>query len=258
MEFLSIKDTNYADKKQGMSSKDQVNIILSVANQGLEVKEQTKLNDFIGGLTEEHSRYFSKVLKAKTSGQEKAIISALLNKYKNLYSNEAEKREFREHLANMLKSDKLTDGALKYMLERILSKDSDENPKKKEKPEGQVQEPENGQPEEGSGPEGEDEGEGEGQPAQAAAPAQDTNNSASDFYSDWEDEFNDDNLTISEEEFDDLIDNDEIKSLLGEDKVYSSAKDFLREKLINQAKEVTYSSRMIAEDFIFDKLFLKH
>jgi hypothetical protein len=56
---------------------------------------------------------------ATTTSQEKAIISALLNKYPEIGSNEAQQRELRERLEEMLTSNKLDDGSLKYLVERL-------------------------------------------------------------------------------------------------------------------------------------------
>lgn len=170
MEFLSLEENLYSDGKKGKSNKDNVNIILSVVGQGLEVKEQTDLNNFVGGLTEEHKTYFSKVIKSKSTDQEKAIISALLNKYPKLKNNEAQQREFREHLENMLDTGKVKSGALKYLLERLLEVDK----KKKEEEQAEAEaEAEEQQAPEGGAPEG---GE-EAQEAAAEPQAADTENS---------------------------------------------------------------------------------
>jgi hypothetical protein len=176
MEFLSLEESLYSDGKKGKSNKDNVNIILSVVGQGLEVKEQTDLNNFVGGLTEAHKTYFSKVIKSKSTDQEKAIISALLNKYPKLKNNEAQQREFREHLENMLDTGKVKSGALKYLLERLLEVDK----KKKEEEQAEAEaEAEEQQAPEGEAPEG-----GEEAPEGAAQPqAADTESSEEDRYS---------------------------------------------------------------------------
>jgi len=223
MKFL---DTSYSDGKQGRSEKDKMNIVLSVLGQGLEVKEQTKLNDFVGGLTKSDKTFFEKVKKSKTTAQEKAIVSALLNKYPNLLDNEKEQKGFRDHISNLLKIDKLDEGALKYMFERILSKQVKEEKKEEPKPEPE-------QEEEGEEGEGEQAKEVEAEQAEGggeAAPAVDTENSELDFYTHWENEFNDTETELTEDEFSNLIDEKEIEMLLGEEKVYSSPKDFLKEK----------------------------
>jgi beta-glucosidase-like glycosyl hydrolase len=222
MKFL---DTSYSDGKPGRSEKDKMNIVLSVLGQGLEVKEQTKLNDFVGGLTKSDKTFFEKVKKSKTTAQEKAIVSALLNKYPNLLDNEKEQKGFRDHLSNLLKVDKLDEGALKYMFERILSKQVKEEKKEEPKPEPE-QEQEEGEGEQAQEVEAQ-EAEGGEQPQTEAV---DTENSELDFYTHWETEFNDTETELTEDEFSNLIDNNEIEMLLGTEKVYSTATEFLKEK----------------------------
>jgi hypothetical protein len=177
MEFLTLNDSLYSDEKQGQSNSDKVNIILSVVGQGLEVKTQTTLNDFVGGLTDSHKKYFDKVMKSKTSDQEKAIISALLNKYPKLKNNEAQQREFRKHVSNLLGTDKLNEGALKYLLERILEVDSQE--KEKEQQEAEAQQPEQPQDEQPQAEQPQDEPAQEGAPQPAETQNSDTTYSGS-------------------------------------------------------------------------------
>lgn len=176
MEFLTLGDTTYSDKKKGQSSADKTNIILSVVGQGLEVKAQTELNNFVGGLTPEHQAYFKKVAKSKSTDQEKAIISALLNKYPKLKKNKTQQKDFREHVSNMLKTDTIQEGALKYLLERLL--EVEKTKKKKEQQEDEAEQEDSEQPQEQAQPQ--DEGEAaEGEAPQAA----DTENSEEDYFS---------------------------------------------------------------------------
>lgn len=248
MDFLSIQDTSYSDKKQGQSMKDRVNIVLSITNQGLEVQEQTKLNDFVGGLTDAHAKYMKSVVKSKPSNQEKAIISALLNKYPKLFTNEAQKREFREHLTNLLKKDKINEGAMKYLVERLLSKEADK-PEQPEAPQPEPEAPEGEEGDDGEPAESGDNEEGNQPDSSQKAPAADTNNS--DFFSDWDDDFNDAHTDLTEDDFNDLLDHKEVSGLLGES-TFSTPQEFLINK--DLSKEVVYSTRMLAEDFIAEKL----
>lgn len=263
MDFLTMEDSFYSAKGREKASKknttkDKVNIILSLVDRGLETKEQTEENDFAGGLSDKDAKYYKEVLKSKPTNQEKAIISALLNKYPKLYKEEAQQREFREHVENLLNEGKLEDGALKYLLSRLLEKEDADKDKKRGKEEEQVEEvqPE-GQPEGG-----EEEGEGaqpavsqEQMEAQQAGAAQE--GAYSDFYSEWEKEFNDTDIDLTEDQFNDLLAEEELKQLLGEDKLYASLSEkFLVRKLTeSMSKEREYSSLMVAEDFILDRVF---
>lgn len=269
MDFLTMKDSVYsksdaqkkAEKKN--TNKDKVNIVLSIVDRGLETKEQTKENDFAGGLSGKDAKFYKEVLKSKPTNQEKAIISALLNKYPELYKEEAQQREFREHVENLLKADKLENGSLRYLLNRLLENDDSKSDKKKGKDkeqEEQEEEVQNQQP-------NNEEGEGEDvQPAvtqeqlaaqQAQAGAQE--GAFSDFYSEWEREFNDSITDLTEDQFNDLLAEEELNELLGEDNMYSSLSEkFLRDRMIkDSARDVEYSSLMVAEDFILDKMFSK-
>jgi hypothetical protein len=234
MEFLSI-DTSYSDGSKGRSSEDKVNIILSTVNKGLESKEQKDLNNFVGGLTESHSKYFTKVISSTPKDKEKAIISALLNKYPELESNEDQKKDFKEHVSNLLKEGKLRNGALKYLLERLLGVEPNSEEALEDSKEGKKEE----------------------KSKEDDFKEKDSENSDLDFYSEWDKEFKDSETSLSEEDFYSLTSEEELDNLLEDS--YSEevnlSQAFLQTKKDEIVKDKEYTSLMKAEDFIVDKLW---
>lgn len=209
--------TKISDGKQGKSDNDSLSIVMAVIEQALRLKDKAKFTDFIDGLEDTHKTYLDKVIKSKTSPQEKAIVSALLNKYPKLTESKKQELEFKSHVTNMMNINKLGDGSLKYLLERLSSKNVDEDKPKPEQPE-QPEQPEGSeQPQNEEGQPEAQEAEG-GAVEQQSAPGQpeDSQNSSMDFYDVWEDEFNDTDTNMSEEDFSDLIDDDFIDEALSD------------------------------------------
>lgn len=204
MKYLEM---TFSDEEKNQSSgKERIAILLPIVDLGLNSKEPIELEKAVEEMDASSQKLAKEIMSAKTDSQDKAIVSALNNRYPKIPNDKNEIKEFKEHLNNMLTSSVLSDGAMKYLIELILLKKG-EQPKPQPKPPVQKQLPPKTQPE---------------APVQAApqeggtgsapeAKAQETNNSdmnshinEDDYYSQWDRELSGES-SLTEDDFADIL-----------------------------------------------------
>lgn len=254
MEFLDKLYTEEVTEKSVNKSKESEGSKLDTVSKGLkqalELKDKTKLKDFVEGLDDSQKQFFGGLVKAKSTSQDKAIVSALTNKYPKLLEEDKDCKAFCEHVSNMVEVDKLSDGALKFLFERVAGKNIDDHKVAPQPEQEQEQEQEQPEAQEAEGQEGQ-----EGQePQNADGSPQDSNNSEMDFYDAWEDQFNDEDTELTEDDFSGLIDDSEIDEILGVDNSFSTADialKFLKDKLYS-GKEIK-NTKSLALEFLMNR-----
>lgn len=195
-------------KKDSEEKLDNTGIVTSVLEQALDIKEPIDANQFVDSLDEEYQKTFREIMKSRTSGQERALVTALMDKYPKLKEEKHDTEEFKAHVENMLEAGKLEGGALRMLFSLILTGNEDGEVTKEEpaQPEN-----EDGQPE-AEEPEGNEEAVETEQ--EGGAMPQDSNNSdmteTQDFYDKWSDLFNDDHTDMTEDDFADLYEEEEM------------------------------------------------
>lgn len=205
MEYL---DMNFADEvKQDGLSKENIDAILTLIDAGIATKDPLDIEELVGKLSKPTQEYLGGIMKAKSDGQDKAIISALVERYPKLDSDNGEQKEFKQHVQNMIQSNNLKDGTAKKLIEIIVLKQSDSNNNKKKETPEQPEQPEAEQPEQAA----ETSQDGE------TGDSQETNNSDMElgndsFYANWETDLNED-LDLTEDDYAEML-GDNIEELI--------------------------------------------
>ena len=259
MEYL---DMTYADETPEVNPQSQgmLDMLYFFIDAGITKKEPTDGDALSKELDQPAQELLHGILETAPEPQDKALVTALINKYKNLDSDQRDIAEFKEHLKNMVDSNALGYGALNYLLERVTSGDVKDKNKGIQPQPPQQQQPEQPQPEQ---PEGGDQGGGE-QQQQGQQGAADTNNSdlmTLNYIEEWDDNFSaetdlteDDFSDILEGSIEDLVSNQEVieaepegsslrsseSKKVQESHLLSRAKTFLKSKY--RGEDVRYSS----------------
>lgn len=291
MEYLTSFDTSYSGSNPDniTGHKFDPDFIKSTLLHALQVPQQVELSDFKKGLGEAELSLLEPVFKSKPTTTDIAIIQALLTRYPGLKKNEKETLDFMDHVVNMAKFDRLTDGMLKHVLDHLVDKSygksmQEKKDEAKQQESDPDQEPQNNQPPQDSEEEGGPEGLGKGnvggaetsEGSGASSGSQDTNNS--DFYfEEWDDLFSDDISRLTEDDFKNLVEDSSNSPYLNYPSNQTATSEFKKNNLVNAARDFLernrgkvesklkrtkvptsdreYSTRMIIEDFLIDKEF---
>lgn len=225
MEFLDI---NYSEVPGKEVDDNFLNGILFLVDKGLESKD---LQDPIV-LSQELDKGFQKQLvsvgEVKPNTQEKAIVTALFSRYPKMLEDKSDVKEFKEHLTNLFKAKEMTDGAVKYLIERLMQPDTLEKggaPAPAQVPPPQVD------PAQASKAQTQPAQQGKGGPAQVA----ETNNSEEDesFYDEWFSSY-DVESELTDKDFSEMVKDCNI----GKEYKMNPARKFIRGKLMD--KELSY------------------
>jgi hypothetical protein len=197
MEFLDI---NYSEVQEVNNDNNiLLNMLYFFIDAGVTSKEPVDGDALAKELDKPSQELLQTILTTKPDPQEKAIVTALINKYKNLDSDKKDVEEFKMHLKNMIESNAIGYGSFNYLLERVTSgnvKDRKEaTPQQPEQPQVDPSEqPQQGQPGQ------EQEQSAQGQPA-------DTNNSdmTDDLIENWDMHFSEDNSELTEDDYSDIL-----------------------------------------------------
>lgn len=260
MEFLDMNsfETIYSEPNKPEDSENNKSTeVVSIIERALSTTDNITLKQFAEGLEGQAGNIFVNALSSKTSDLDKGLITALLKKYPKLKIKEIQQLDFKNHVSNLVDSGKLSDGGLKYLVERLL--EIDRVKKMEEQQQEEEDQNEQGQPQNEQG--------GDEEPSQEAPQAQESQDTQnSDFYSEWDRNFNNTDTPLTEEDFNDMIDYQEVEGYLKypsnhrtsseykKNNPITLADKFLSDKKTSPSKESTYTSLMRAEDFILGKI----
>lgn len=121
MEFLDI---NYAEVKPVEVTDSYLNGILFLVDKGLESKEMQDPIALSQELDKDFQKRIFNVGETKPNSQEKAIVTALFSRYPKMLEDKSDVQEFKQHLTNLFKAKEMTDGAVKYLIERLMQPDT--------------------------------------------------------------------------------------------------------------------------------------
>lgn len=221
MEFLDI---NYAEVKPKEVDSNFLNGILFLVDKGLESKDLQDPVALSAELDEKVQKQITAIGETKPNTQDKAIVSALFNRYPKMLEDKSDVKEFKEHLTNLFKAKEMTDGSIKYLIERLMQPDTLEKgsapaPVQQAAPQVQQQPAANTK-----------------QQSQAQVQPQESNNSEEDenFFEEWFSSY-DVESELTEDEFSSLLDecndcNDSSKEVLK----LNPARKFIKAKLMDK------------------------
>ena len=102
MEFLDI---NYSEVQEVNNDNNiLLNMLYFFIDAGVTSKEPVDGDALAKELDKPSQELLQTILSTKPDPQEKAIVTALINKYKNLDSDKKDVEEFKMHLKNMIDS----------------------------------------------------------------------------------------------------------------------------------------------------------
>lgn len=218
MEFLDI---NYAEVKPKEVDQNFLNGILFLVDKGLESKDLQDPIALSAELEDKVQKQIQNVGEAKPSTQDKAIVSGLFSRYPKMLEDKSDVKEFKEHLTNLFKAKEMSDGSIKYLIERLMQPDTLEKgsapaPVQQAQPQVQQQSAANTK-----------------QQSQAQVQPQESNNSEEDedFYEEWFSSY-DVESDLTEDEFSSMV--DDCHDCSSREYKVNPARKFIKAKLIDK------------------------
>lgn len=198
MEYL---DMSYSEPEETQGDNQKIiDLLYFFIDAGITSKEPVDGNELAKELDQESQDLLSQILATKTDSQEKAIVTALINKYKNLDSDKKDVLEFKEHLKNMIDSNAIGYGSFNYLLERVTSGDvKEKSTGLKPAPEQpQEQQPAAEQPQEGQDPNT------QGAPAPGVKETNNSDDMNLDYIDEWDNHYSME-TDLTEDDFADIL-----------------------------------------------------
>lgn len=228
MKYLTLKDSLYNqntgtedpnpifmddDNKENNTEASDGALLVSIVGQAIDTDGIESFKDFSETLSGKKHILVLDLEKEDPTLKDKGTIIGLLNRYPDVKESDDEKKKFKEHLLNIYNSGNINPGGLKYLLLVLLDLIRPEP-----------------EPEQKSNPEDIDNKNNPNQtkPVEVEQQQQEQASPNNTEYSSIEDVYNDRETTLSEQDFSNMIDYEELEEYLNTPSLTRASSEFIK------------------------------